>query len=153
VNPLRRLSPERLRSIAGLTAALVFGASAGFLFRGDGSHDAAPATRPATTVTTKGSEARADAVLAARPAEIPTVIHRGGSASVEFQTRPGSSCQLEVQPANGPRDHQRLPTQVADAAGKVVWHWTVADDIPEGNAQAVVVCSGGARAQVAIRIA
>jgi hypothetical protein len=150
MNLLRRL--PSLRTGIGFAAAVIFGASAGFLFRGHDTDHTATAPTPAATVTTVGSPGRQQAVLTARLVDAWQIIRRGGVANVEFEARPGSSCQLEVQPTAAPGEGQRLGTRVTDAAGKVAWRWTVAEDLPEGTAQAVVVCSGGARAQVAIRI-
>jgi hypothetical protein len=90
--------------------------------------------------------------MAVRPAPPPTAVRRDGEAALDFRTRPGSSCQVEVQPANRPRDRERLPIRVADDTGLVSWRWSVAPDAPRGAARATVVCSGGASAEVTFQI-
>jgi hypothetical protein len=141
----------RLQTATRVGVALLVGLGGGYLLRG-GSDEDTPAPVAATTTVLAASEERQDVVLAATPAEAPRAVQRGGTATIEFQARPGSSCQVELQPEGGIHLGERLPVQVADETGKVTWRWVIDEDIPEGTAHAVVVCSGGARGQAAIRV-
>ena len=137
-------------AVARVGVALLLGAGVGFLVRGDGGSDSA-SVAPTPTTAFAPSEARRDAVVAPQAGEVPSAP-RGGVATIEFTARPGASCQVEVQPGGGLDNRERLPIAVADGEGRVAWRWTVDGDLPAGTAQAVVVCSGGARGQVAIRV-
>lgn len=132
-----------------VAAAVVFGLAGGFLLRGDGDEGpAAPTTQ--VTAAVEATPEREQAALAAEPERTQEPARRGQVATVEFTTRPGSSCQVELSPPGG--EAERLPVHVADADGRVAWRWNVDDDLDAGTARAVVVCSGGARADVAIRV-
>ena len=81
----------------------------------------------------------------------PAAVARGRTASLTFITRPGSTCQADVQSADGSQS-DRLRPEVANETGQVSWSWTVSADAKPGPATAYVACSGGARGQTTVTI-
>ena len=132
-------------TVARVGVALLLGAGLGFLARGDDAP--APVAAPMAATTTMPARVLAMGVV--RPDEAPTA-RRGGETTVEFRARPGASCQAAIK--HGNRAARRLPAALVDKAGRVAWRWKVESDVPPGLAQAVVVCSGGGRGQVAISV-
>ena len=86
-------------------------------------------------------------------ASVPASVTPGETATATFRTRPGSTCQMDLQFAGGSgADDQRLEPATADVAGQVSWTWKVASDAAPGDAHAFVVCSGGARGEASIKV-
>ena len=144
-----------------LSVVLTLALAAACSTSGEGGRSASPPAAPALPAVEVPPDARilsgspgaeADPAHVVRPAA-PLVASPGQMATAVFQTRPGSTCQIELRYPNRNGHGQRLAAATADEAGRVVWIWQVGDDVERGDAAASVVCSGGARGEAEIRIA
>jgi hypothetical protein len=143
-----------------LFVLLTLAFAAGCSNSGDGDRRASPPPSPALPVVQVPPDPRilsgapgvdADPGHVVRPAA-PLVASPGQMATAVFQTRPGSTCQIELRYPNQGGPGQRLDAATADEGGRVIWTWHVGDDVERGEAAALVVCSGGARGEAHIRI-
>lgn len=140
---------SRMHVAAGAVAALAVAAIAVLVVGGRSGEE--PTAAPPVARSPMSTSPQRDAAVLGLRIEPPPPVAAGGATTIDFTTRPGSSCQIEIRPRGGARA-VRLPVRVADGGGRIAWRWLVASNTPAGRATATVACSGGARGEVGVHV-
>jgi len=98
---------------------------------------------PATPVQTETPTSSETPATGFEIIALPTVVYRGGDATVTVRTQPRSACELGfILPSGEPSAAGGLGPRTADEEGICSWTWTIASNTGTGAGYATIIAGG-----------